>query len=315
MKSALLTLMFISLLGDGLQTISRINTYAQQAAQAYARQEYSTAIAAYTYLLNDLEVADDQLRLNLAHAYYQAKQLTAAQQEYRLLADHPTPQMRAIAHLQLGNIAALKKQYKQALALYKQALVAESDNEAARYNYELLKRYLVLHPEKAQLPPPPLPPPTAAPQDSLLAPPPAEQGPQPKKTPDAAGSQQAEADRQQPDAEGQAGQGGSSEEKRQDTQPLQQEKQQASGTEKGNTQGQNRDSRFDPSAQQRSGGREHASGQEQRAQTQRARLQQVNLSPEKAALLLEAMRNAEMQYLQQLPKKPGKKPDRSRPDW
>ncbi|MDX5480220.1 MAG: tetratricopeptide repeat protein [Hymenobacteraceae bacterium] len=318
MKLTVIAILLISILGGGLRTISRINEYAREGAKAYAQQDYTTAISAYAYLLNDLEVQDDQLRLNLAHSYYQSGQLAEAQHEYRLLADHPTQRMRAIVHLQLGNIATKQRKYKQALSLYKQALIADPGSDAARYNYELLKKYLDLHPEKAEeAPKEQLPPPAPEQEDSVKAPQPEqEQEQQPKKKPDSEGDQEAEVDQPQPDAQGQQqAPGGSSPEQQKNEQAQAREKEQASGKEKGDTEGLNREDQFDPTSSQRSGGYEPISDQDQRAQTQRARLQQVNLSPEKARILLDAMRNAELQYIQQLPKKATKKPDRSKPDW
>ncbi|WP_439879781.1 aerotolerance protein [Pontibacter sp. MBLB2868] len=314
MKAAWLLVFLLSLLGGGFRTISSINKYTSEAAQAYKSQEYVEAIAAYEYLLNQLEVEDDQLRLNLAHSYYNAGQFSKALQEYRLLADNASHQLRSVAHLQLGNIATKQKKYKQALSLYKQALVASPGNEAARYNYELLKKYLDLHPETAEQPEQPLTPPEQAPEDSVSTPPSAEEEPQAKNKPDSEGDKEEETEQPQPDKEGETGTGGTSN-KKNEKPPQQQEKEQASGSEKGDTEGMNRESQFDPRQQERSGGYENASDNDARAQTRRTRLQQANISPDKAKLLLDAMRNAELQYIQQLPKKAGKKPDRSIPDW
>jgi hypothetical protein len=45
------------------------------------------------------------------------------------------------------------------------------------------------------------------------------------------------------------------------------------------------------------------------------RLQQMNLTPDKAKMILEAMRNTEVQYLQQMQKQPAKRVDKSKPTW
>ena len=314
MKGMMLTIFLVSILGGGLRTISQINEYTAIAAAAYKQQEYQEAIVAYEYLLNDLEVNDDQIRLNLAHTYYQANRLSEALQQYRLLADNPASHLRSVVHLQLGNIHTKQKKYKQALLLYKQALIANPGNEAARYNYELLKKYLDLHPEKAELPKQELPEPQQPQEDSTALPPPAEEEPQPKKKPDEAGDTEEEVEQPQPDKNGQQGKGGSSG-KENEQPPQQQEKEQASGNQPGDKEGTNPDSQFNPEQQQRSTSGENVTEADIRAQTQRSRLQNANISPERAKLLLDAMRNAEMQYIQQLPKKATKKPDRSKPDW
>lgn len=45
------------------------------------------------------------------------------------------------------------------------------------------------------------------------------------------------------------------------------------------------------------------------------KLEQMKMSPEKAAMILEAMKNQEKQYLQQLKRKPVKGRDKGKPDW
>lgn len=314
MKAVWLFVFLVSLLGGGFRTISSVNQYASEAARAYKKKDYIEAITAYEYLLNELEVDDDQLRLNLAHSFYRSGQLSKAVQEYQLLADNQAHRLRSIAHLQLGNIATKQKKYKQALSLYKQALIAAPGNEEARYNYELLKKYLELHPEMVDQPKEKPTPPEQAKQDSTQVPPPTEEEPQPTKKPDNNGDQEEEIEQQQPDQAGEQEKGGASE-KENNLPPQQQEKEQAAGTEKGDTEGTNPESQFDPKQQERKGGYENASSADERAQTRRIRLQKANISPDRAKLLLDAMRNAELQYIQQLPKKSDKKPDRSKPDW
>jgi hypothetical protein len=60
---------------------------------------------------------------------------------------------------------------------------------------------------------------------------------------------------------------------------------------------------------------ETITGREKQIQTLRQRLGNSDLSPEKALLLLEAMQNAELQYLQQLPPAPAKQKNKNQPDW
>ncbi|RDV13667.1 aerotolerance protein [Pontibacter diazotrophicus] len=323
MKPVMFVFFLVSLLSGGFNTISRLNEYAKTAATAYAQQDYVEAIAAYEYLLHDLEVKDDQLQLNLAHAYYKANLLPQAAAEYRLLADHPSLHLKAVAHLQLGNIATQQKKYRQALALYKNALIAEPLNDAARYNYELLKKYLALHPETPEETPEdnlPAPGKSNTNPDSLASPPPAEEAlePQPKQNPDANGDAEEETEQPQPDNTGQQqsqNTGDGSPSNRQDKQSGDREREQKSGSALGDTEGLNPNGQDDREQLPRNSSPEGVSADDQRAQMRRARLQQMNMSPEKARLLLDAMRNAELQYIQQLPKKSTRTPDGSKPNW
>jgi tetratricopeptide (TPR) repeat protein len=316
MKVMWLAIFVVSLLTGGFRTISSINHYASEAAQAYHNKDYTEAIAAYTYLLTELEVQDDQLQLNLAHAYYRMGKYTEALQAYQLLADNPANRLRSIAHLQLGNIATKHKKYKEAISLFKQALLTDPGNEEARFNYELLKKYLDMHPELEDKPEDELPSPEhkQADTDSTQLPPPLEEELQPKKKPDLRGDREEEIDHNQQDQSGEQKEGGVSE-KKNDQKPQQKEKEQASGSDKGDAEGINKDNQFDPTQQDRTSSYDNVSETDEWAQTKRIRLQKADLSPEKAKLLLDAMRNAELQYIQQLPRKSGKKPDRSKPDW
>ncbi|MFD2247286.1 aerotolerance protein [Pontibacter ruber] len=322
MKPLFFVIFLISLVTGGLQTITKINEYAKEAAQAYGQEDYTTAMHAYEYLLNDLDVEDDQLRLNLAHTYFRAGLLQKAQQQYAALTDHPSSRMRAMALLQMGNIAAEGKKYKQALALFRNALVAEPGNETARYNYELLKKYLDQHPELDK-----------EPEDEQAMdemgqqeenndqPPPAEEDlePQPKKKPDNNGDREEEIEKpEQADSGELENKGGDNKDGStpgKQNKEGQKDQEQQSGKEQGDQEGLNTNNNFDPGQQQRTGSAEEAGDQDKRAQTRGSRLKEVKISQEKANMLLDAMRNAELQYIQQLPKKAKYKPDPSKPDW
>jgi hypothetical protein len=329
MKSFLAGILLIGLFTGGLSTISLINEYADTAAAAYKKGDYIESIAAYEYLLENLEVQDDQLRLNLGHSYFRIGELQKARQQYTLLAEHSSRHIRAIALLQLGNIAAQNKKYMQALSYFRNALVVEPGNALARYNYELIKKFLELRPELAEEDDTVTDTTRQAGQqqnqqqpDGLQPPPPSdnEQTPQPKKKPDSTGDQEDEVESQQEDTQGQKeenapGNENNLSDKGTGNRPENQEKQEISGREPGDTKGINPDSNFDPARPERSRSSDPATEAEQRAQTRNSRLQQMNINPEKARLMLDAMRSAEQQYIQQLPKKATRKPDSSKPNW
>ncbi len=52
------------------------------------------------------------------------------------------------------------------------------------------------------------------------------------------------------------------------------------------------------------------------SQQTKENLEKIKISPQKAKMILEAMKNQEMQYLQQAKKRPkNKNKDNSKPDW
>lgn len=57
------------------------------------------------------------------------------------------------------------------------------------------------------------------------------------------------------------------------------------------------------------------SEREKAMEEMRQKLQEMNITPEQAAQILDAMNNAELRYIQQNRKKPTKRPDNSLPDW
>lgn len=44
-------------------------------------------------------------------------------------------------------------------------------------------------------------------------------------------------------------------------------------------------------------------------------LEEMNISPEKAKMILDAMKNNEIQYIQQMERRPTQRPDHNKPDW
>ena len=57
------------------------------------------------------------------------------------------------------------------------------------------------------------------------------------------------------------------------------------------------------------------SEREKAMEEMRERLEDMNITPEQAAQILDAMNNAELRYIQQNQKKPTKRPDKNMPDW
>lgn len=311
MKIWVAILLLLGIPGAGLKTISRINDFSDRAARAYQRENYAEAITAYEYLLNDLEVEDDQITLNLAHAYFKAGLMQEAQEQYYLLADHPSDYIRSVVHLQLGNIASNVKKYAQALSLYRNALIANPANEEARFNYELLKKYLLLHPEKAEQPKQEPEAQQGEQPDEQLPPPAdeAQEAPQPKQNPDPDGNREEETEQPQSDPAGQQQGPGSK-----SNTPRQKQKEAQTGSQDGDTEGRKFEENTDPAQSNQRGSTDNAAANDSRAQTRAVR-QQVKISAEKARMLLNAMRDAELQYLQQLPKKAKTKKDSNTPDW
>ncbi|WP_020600624.1 tetratricopeptide repeat protein [Spirosoma panaciterrae] len=124
-----------------LNQISRNNQARQEAQLAYQSGKYQRALTFYTYLTQHTSTIDAAVRLNLGHTYFNLKQYTQAKSQYEALLQTDRHDLRTAAATQLGVLACLEKDSALALTLFRQALLENADNESARYNFELIKRY------------------------------------------------------------------------------------------------------------------------------------------------------------------------------
>ncbi len=325
MKSLLTGSVLLVSLWGGLTRIHDRNAAVQRGATAYARQQYAAAAAAYQEAALRFGATDDAVWLNLAHATARAGQPTEARTYYGHLLTSPNLPIRSVALQQLAALAAGRGEYAQAVTLLRQALLANPKNAGARYNYEVLREFLAARRPQAPAPPPP---------GSDGSPETAQDGPRtqtrPKAGPDTPGQRPDASQLQDPnsapeqraDANGQrdpnqpsAQSGGSA--KGGFRPGAGEQRSVARGSQPGTVRGLS-DEETGPEAPggtSRRGGTEAAAPDEANLQTQRARLQQMNLSPGQARQLLEALHTAEQQYLQQLPRKATKPTDKSKPGW
>jgi Ca-activated chloride channel family protein len=122
--------------------IGKINTAKSEAKKAYNSGDYKKAIERYTYLLDSLGVAEDEVTLNLANSYFQINDTASATGAYQSIAGSVKPRIRSNAQHQLGVLNHRQGKFEEALANFKQAIKADANNTDARYNYEMLKKKL-----------------------------------------------------------------------------------------------------------------------------------------------------------------------------
>jgi tetratricopeptide (TPR) repeat protein len=122
--------------------IRKINTAKSQAETAYKKGDYKTAISQYRYLVDSLDVHEDEISLNLGHAYYLDKDTAMAKSTYESISESLNGRVKSKAQQQLGVMANQASNHEEALAHFKQAIKADPANMDARYNYEMLKRKL-----------------------------------------------------------------------------------------------------------------------------------------------------------------------------
>ncbi|MFZ5970461.1 MAG: tetratricopeptide repeat protein, partial [Bacteroidota bacterium] len=138
MKWLILIVLLLTTIDPG--DIRKINVAKAEAKKAYLAGDFQTAIARYRYLLDSMQVDEDEVRMNLANAYFQANDTTQALNAYLPLTQSKNAKLKSVAHQQMGVLNNRQGKLEEALTEFKQALKTDPTNEDARYNYEMVKK-------------------------------------------------------------------------------------------------------------------------------------------------------------------------------
>jgi tetratricopeptide (TPR) repeat protein len=329
-------LVLVMLGGPALGLLTRVrdrNAAVADATAAYRNGNAPRAAQAFAAALTaqHQKSPDPRLMLNLAHAQVRAGQTAAAHTTYgRLLTGTPAA-FSSVARQQLAVLLVERGELAQALGLLRQALLLDSNNAGARYDYEVLSDYIAHRPNTPQInAPPKAPTPNKAKpsstQDSTAKNKPAEKAGtdrkgqvndnKPASAPTAAREQQPSANGQPDNQRANASPGnaasGSYKPGTGMPQPV------PTGTTSGNQRGldgANATPASGAKGRSNRAGSDAATPADVQLQTQRERLQAMNLSPAQARQLLETLRAQEQQYLQQVTRPATQKPDPSKPTW
>ncbi|MFT4737738.1 MAG: hypothetical protein ACJAZM_000700 [Cyclobacteriaceae bacterium] len=258
--------------------ISRINGLKKQAEKSFLEGNYPGAINYYRTLIDSMSVKDDELYFNLAHAYYKSGDTTNARTYYSQSSTAEQKQIKTISYQQLGVLAKEGGQLEESLSYLKASIKADPTNIDAQYDYEVVKKLLKEQQEQQQ-------------QDQ-----------ENQENKDEENKEENE-DQEKKDQEGeqQEGEEQSDEEKEQQEQKPDEKDKKEEGKEQ----------------EQKEEGQEEQSEEEQdpKDMSTQQKLEEMNISEEKAQMILEAMRNSEIQYLQQQKRKATKRPKTGKPDW
>ncbi|MDN5199717.1 hypothetical protein QQ008_00045 [Fulvivirgaceae bacterium BMA10] len=295
MKYLLVLLLALNPIND-LNKIAKVNKLKKQAQEAYLDGDYQKAIKHYSFLIDSLDVADDDVLLNLSNAYYKVADSANALNNYQKLTSSNNRQVKSIANQQLGIYANAKKQHKEALEYFKQSLKSDPTNEEARYNYELLKKLLKDQEQEDQ---------NKDKQDQK------DQDKQDQEKKDQQNKDQQEQNKDQEKEQDQ---------KQQNQDQQQQDQQNKDGEKKEEEQQKDGEQK----EQEEKQGKEEQQQQEESKEGEKKdelpksisdKLEEMKISPDKAKMILEAMKNQEIQYLQQNKRKAKARPKSGKPDW
>lgn len=291
MKSWATVLLVLAMLTDPTR-ISKINSLKAEAKKAYLKNDFKTAIAKYRYLVDSMDVHEDEVLLNLASAYYNLKDTTNALSQYQSLTASSKNEFRSKAQQQLGVMAEQQGKHEEALNHFKEAIKSDLNNQEARYNYELVKKKLEEKKKQDQKK-----------QD--------QQNKDQDQKKDQDKKEQEKKDQQKKDQEQKDKEKKEQEEKKK-------EEQEKKDQEKKDQEKKDQEKKDQEKKDQEKKDKEEKEKKDEEKKmppSVKEKLEQMKISPEKAEMLLEAMRNQEKQYLQQNKRKATKPKEKGKPDW
>lgn len=261
--------------------IGKKNAAIKTAAKSYAETDYEASVANHLKLSGEFGISTPNSNYNLALSYHYNGQLEEAQRTYQSLQSSPDKLIASFSANQNGVLLAGQNSYEEALSAFKFSLIKDPTNEAARYNFELLSKWLEENPDQQQ-------------QDDQ-------------------GENQEEQEDQQDQEKDQEQQKDSSEKKDGEGDEKTEEDNASESEKKDDKSGEK--SQQEQESQEPSDLESDLSEREKAMEKLKEKLQEMNLTPEQAAQILEAMNAAELRYIQQNRKNPTKKQDRGLPEW
>ncbi|MEQ8243654.1 tetratricopeptide repeat protein [Fulvivirga sp.] len=296
MKYIIGILLVVTAFGN-IGDIAKVNSLKKKAKEAYTNGEYQVALQHYQFLVDSMNVVDDNIKLNMANAYYQLKDTTNAINNYSDLLASNNKAVRSVANQQTGIIKNKQKKYEEALDHFKEALKADPTNEDARYNYELLKKVLKEKEEQQKN------------QDQNDKDKNQDKDKENKDNKDQQNKDQQKQDQNKEDQEKQNEEQQKQDQEGQEDKDKQDEQQKKEEEKK---EGEEKDKEQQKPEDAENKDQEKPTDQEPSLSE---KLKDMKISEEKAKMILEAMKNNEIQYIQQNKRKPTKKKDPDKPDW
>lgn len=279
--------------------ITKINALKKKGEIAFKAKQFDVAVSNYSYLIDTLHIEDDGVAMNLGHAYYQLGKKDLAQAQYQKLTLSGNEAIKSVAYQQLGAMANDPKTLEKALSYFKESIKSDPSNQDARYNYELVKKKLKDQNEK---------------QDQGQDENQDQENGENEKNEDGEKKDQDKQDNQdqQEGDQNQDQENRGSESEDQQKQDKDQENQDPKGQD-GQKDKEGED-QAQPKPEEGKDG-EQEDKEQQQPPSPSGKMQEMNISEEKAKMILEALKNSEVQYIQQNRRKPTKRKNSGKPDW
>jgi tetratricopeptide (TPR) repeat protein len=135
-------LWILLLLPSDWENIAITNEAIATAERSFKEADYENSVRNHLALIDERGLIQPEIKFNLALSYQSNGQEEDAKKTYEALANNTYGEISSFASNQQGVMLGNEKKYKEALAYFKTALLNDPGNEKARYNYELLSRWL-----------------------------------------------------------------------------------------------------------------------------------------------------------------------------
>jgi len=276
--------------------VSKINSLKSEAKKAFLAGDFKTAIEKYRFLRDSLGVTEEEVGMNLANSYFRTNDTTSALNTYQPLTLSEDKKIKSWANQQLGVMANRKGKFEEALNYFKQAMKAEPENDQARYNYEMVKKKLEEQKKQQQ---------------------------QNKDNKDSKDDQK----KDQKDKQDQQNKDKQNKDQKDQKDNKDQQNKDKQDEKKDQKDQQNKDQKSQEQKDKEKKEKEQQQKEQQQKDQQNKddknkpdpslseKLKDMKISEEKAKMILEAMKNQEVQYLQQNKRKATKPKDKGKPDW
>jgi tetratricopeptide (TPR) repeat protein len=138
-KLILLTFLFIP---SSWTRVTRLNNAIKTAEKSYSEANYAQSVTDHLVLINEFQLSADELNFDLGLSHQYSDKVDEALTWYDQASQSPIKMLASFSFNQSGVIQGNKKEYEVALSKFQSALIKDPTNEQARYNYELLARWL-----------------------------------------------------------------------------------------------------------------------------------------------------------------------------
>lgn len=122
--------------------VSRLNTAIDEAEESYSKTEYELSVEKHLALIENFQYTSSELDFDLGLSYQYGEKPDEAAASFDQASISPNKNLSSFAFNQSGVLLGNKQEYEAALSKFQSALIRDPFNEVARYNYEMLARWL-----------------------------------------------------------------------------------------------------------------------------------------------------------------------------